>query len=1489
MRLNTRQKRVCSSLCASFVVVATLALLAGTPPAARGANGGPDSFGYAWIDSNPPAPTVPFNWTDLTTTGTYETNWTDANDGYSGPIPLGFLFSYYGNLYNDVYIGTNGYLSFGAGFGNAPTGPLPQAGAPDNEVMAFGSDLVPGGAVFPDGVYWQTLTGPDRFVVEFFNVPLFAGPGQQTFEVILNATGEIWFQYGLLTAAPSSVGIEDGSGTVGLEYGTSVSNGLAIRFQPTNFNLDPPTGAAFSPAGTTVVYPYSVTNLQASPDTFDLTATGILGWTVEFWDAADTALLTDTAGAPSPDTGPVAPSGSFAFNVHVVIPGAANPGDIETSTITATSAGNPVAARTSVATTTADIVPPWFDDMELGPAPWWATSTGGVDEWQWGTPSVTGPPSCFSGTRCWGTDLSGTYDSGFDAALYPPPFDLTGISRVDLKITHWFDIYGDAPPASQDDGGFLEISADGGSTWNKIAPAAGVLYGETMDFGSPYPNGAVFGQQSAGWVTSTWDLSGYVGGVVQVRFRLWDDTSVGPNTAGWYIDDVSLLVPSLDLIPDTVASTSTRGATTVYPFTVTNLQASPDTFDLTATGVLGWAVEFWDAADTALLTDTAGSPVPDTGVVPALGTYLFNVHVLVSGTAFPGNVETSTIAAVSVANGLNSDTAVATTTVVAALDLWPDAAANAGAAGTVVIYPFWVQNAQSTDDTFDLVAAGVLGWTVEFWDAADTALLTDTAGSPDPDTGVITPSSWFALNIHVLIPGTANPTDVESSTITAVSVANAINADTSFVTTTVMPALDLLPGSAAGAGLVGTAVVYAFSVTNLQASPDTFDLTATSVLGWTVEFWDAADTALLTDTAGSSAPDTGVVPAFSTVTFNVHVLIPGTANPRDLETTTILASSVAGPSSTDSSWIDTTAMSPPVTAPWFDDLELGPSPWWASSTGGVDEWQWGTPSVVGPASCASGAACWGTDLSGTYDTGFDASLYPPPFDLTAAGQVNLTFTHWYDIYGDSPPSSLDDGGFLEISTDGGVSWSQLFPASGQLYDETMDSSAPYNQCFGQQSAGWVTSVVDLTPWTGGIVQVRFRLWDDTSVGPNTAGWYIDDVSLSAPGSPPVLQWTGGAGYTTDGLEPQVGLPTTPFTYRIGYRDADNDAAVAGSPRVHILDTGVEIAGSPFSMTFATWAGAPNDFIAGAFYVFTRTLPLGTNYAYYFTATDASGSAVSFPSAAVNAPDVTATINRAPAANAGPDQSVYRNAVVTLDGTGSSDPDADPLTYSWAVVSGPAAVLNPPNSPTPAFIARDAGTYVLRLTVRDGSGATARDEVSIVVTNRAPVIGLVSPVSPLVTLPVSASQVFQVNSTDPDGDALTYAWTVNGQTVGSGAFAYSFDAAAPGTYDINVTVSDGVGTRVQSWTVTVTVAPAGVGGALLWIVLAILLIVVATLLLLFLFLRRRKKERWPGVAPPPGAAPWTNPPGAAVPWTPPPAYPPAAPPPSQDGSPPPPPP
>jgi hypothetical protein len=93
-------------------------------------------------------------------------------------------------------------------------------------------------------------------------------------------------------------------------------------------------------------------------------------------------------------------------------------------------------------------------------------------------------------------------------------------------------------------------------------------------------------------------------------------------------------------------------------------------------------------------------------------------------------------------------------------------------------------------------------------------------------------------------------------------------------------------------------------------------------------------------------------------------------------------------------------------------------------------------------------------------------------------------------------------------------------------------------------------------------------------------------------------------------------------------------------------------------------------------------------------------------------------NRAPVAVAGPDQVGAPGVEVLLDGSGSYDPDGDPITHQWMLLSAPAgsglAALEQvaARQALLVFTPDAAGTYVLGLTVSDGRLSSARDVAQV---------------------------------------------------------------------------------------------------------------------------------------------------------------------------------
>jgi hypothetical protein len=170
------------------------------------------------------------------------------------------------------------------------------------------------------------------------------------------------------------------------------------------------------------------------------------------------------------------------------------------------------------------------------------------------------------------------------------------------------------------------------------------------------------------------------------------------------------------------------------------------------------------------------------------------------------------------------------------------------------------------------------------------------------------------------------------------------------------------------------------------------------------------------------------------------------------------------------------------------------------------------------------------------------------------------------------------------------------------------------------------------------------------------------------------------------------------------------------------------------------------------------------------------------------------VNKAPVANAGPDQTVNEGAIVTLDASGSTDPDNDPVTYKWTAPAG--IVLSSSSAQKPTFKAPEVSqntNFTITLTVSDGIAETT-DQVVITVNhvNKVPVANAGT------NQTVSSGTVVTLNgsgSVDADGDQLSYQWTaptgitLNSETVAISGFtapAVLFNTA----YTFSLVVNDG---------------------------------------------------------------------------------------------------
>ena len=194
--------------------------------------GGPDAFGYRWKDSNDPNGPA-YIWTDIAAnpSAVRVTTWNGTlDDGYTNAIPVGFDFKFYGTNYSNIYLSTNGFLSFTALTSSYYTNEtIPSSDVPNNIIAPMWDDL--------DGRTQGTvhyLRESDKLIIQFTNWQKYSGTGSLTFQIVLKSNDRIMFYYNNLNATLTSatVGIENGAGNDGLQIAYDaayLANNLAIQ------------------------------------------------------------------------------------------------------------------------------------------------------------------------------------------------------------------------------------------------------------------------------------------------------------------------------------------------------------------------------------------------------------------------------------------------------------------------------------------------------------------------------------------------------------------------------------------------------------------------------------------------------------------------------------------------------------------------------------------------------------------------------------------------------------------------------------------------------------------------------------------------------------------------------------------------------------------------------------------------------------------------------------------------------------------------------------------------------------------------------------------------------------------------------------------------------------------------------------------------------------------------------------------------------------
>ncbi len=189
-------------------------------------------------------------------------------------------------------------------------------------------------------------------------------------------------------------------------------------------------------------------------------------------------------------------------------------------------------------------------------------------------------------------------------------------------------------------------------------------------------------------------------------------------------------------------------------------------------------------------------------------------------------------------------------------------------------------------------------------------------------------------------------------------------------------------------------------------------------------------------------------------------------------------------------------------------------------------------------------------------------------------------------------------------------------------------------------------------------------------------------------------------------------------------------------------------------------------------------------------------------------NITAVINQKPIANAGVNQVAIPKQIVTLNGSGSNDPDARPqaLQYTWEQKTGKPVTLSDDGAAQPTFVPSQGGSYKFDLTVSDGLDSSVVSSVTVSINDLNPPTARPQSVSAVGGNPrtirltaadiEATSFVFKIIAAPSHGVMTSF-------NENTGVGIYTAEASFVGTDTFTFTASDGINTSSPA-TVTITV-------------------------------------------------------------------------------------
>jgi Secretion system C-terminal sorting domain/Carboxypeptidase regulatory-like domain len=500
--------------------------------------GGPDAFGYIFKDSDEPdGPT--YSWVDITGTGT-DVSAGLSDDSIVGPYPIGFSFPYYGAVYTDFYVNSNGTINFDGTYISYGNNDMPTI-FPDTPFIGWlWTDLDPASGAQGQVYYETMMIGPNNaLVIEFFEYDKFpSGPDAPnvTAEVILFDDGRIMMQYngftGVFPLNFTTIGIQ-GDGVTGLSafYNGNIPNypiaDLAIEYSVVPGDAD-------------------VSGVVTDVDSGDpiVGASVLIGNGTDVTDGSGSYEILDQFSGDNNVT--ISAGGYLTFYSSVVLDPGMNGYDFQLEALPPPVLGD------------------YFTDFEADQGFFEGTGT-----WEWGTPTVS-PTFAYSGVNCWATVLGGNYNNLDNDWLTSVTSFQANDGNATLSYYHYLSYEGNY------DGYNVKVSTDGGDTWTVIDPVGGYTMPSIVGLG-----GEPGFSQFSDWTEVTFNMGDLVGTPFWIAFHHGTDSSVNSYSGG-AIDDVFFyagLEHQVIIAPLTGTSVPPNGGVITYSAELINNTGSATIMD----------------------------------------------------------------------------------------------------------------------------------------------------------------------------------------------------------------------------------------------------------------------------------------------------------------------------------------------------------------------------------------------------------------------------------------------------------------------------------------------------------------------------------------------------------------------------------------------------------------------------------------------------------------------------------------------------------------------------------------------------------------------------------------------------------------------------------------------------------------------------------------------------------------------------------------------